>query len=58
MGHAMHSYYSNKNNPFIYAEYPIILAEIASTVNETILSDYLLKGNSKNEIIVFCCLRG
>ncbi len=49
MGHAMHSYYSNKNNPFIYAEYPIILAEIASTVNETILSDYLLKHTDDEE---------
>ena len=38
-----------KNNPFIYAEYPIILAEIASTVNETILSDYLLKHTDDEE---------
>lgn len=49
MGHAMHSYYSNKNNPFVYAEYPIILAEIASTVNETILSDYLIKHTDDDE---------
>ena len=49
MGHAMHSYYSNKNNPFIYADYPIILAEIASTVNETILLDYLIKHTEDDE---------
>ena len=49
MGHAMHSYYSNKNNSYTYANYPIILAEIASTVNETILSDYLIKHTDSDE---------
>lgn len=54
MGHAMHSYYSNKNQDYINADYPIFLAEIASTVNEVLLSNYLIK-NSKNkdEIIYY-----
>ena len=48
MGHAMHTYYSNETQPHIYAGYRIFVAEVASTVNETILINYLLK-NSKDE---------
>ena len=43
LGHAMHTYYANKSQEMIYAGYPIFLAEIASTVNETLLNDYLIK---------------
>ncbi|MGE5557856.1 MAG: oligoendopeptidase F [Bacillota bacterium] len=43
MGHALHSYYSNKNQPYIYAGYRIFVAEVASTVNEVLLIDYLIK---------------
>jgi oligoendopeptidase F len=42
-GHAMHSYLSNRNNPFATANYAIFTAEIASTVNEALLLDYVLK---------------
>jgi len=42
MGHAMHSYLSNKTQPFIYAEYKIFVAEVASTCNEILLMEYLL----------------
>lgn len=42
-GHSMHSYYSIKNQSPTYAGYPIFLAEVASTVNEALLMDYLLK---------------
>ena len=42
MGHAMHSYYSYENQPNIYSGYPIFLAEVASTVNEILLMEYLL----------------
>ena len=38
----MHTYYSNKTQEYVYASYPIFLAEIASTVNEILLSEYLL----------------
>jgi oligoendopeptidase F len=42
MGHAMHSYYTNKTQPYIYSEYKIFVAEVASTVNESLLINYLL----------------
>jgi oligoendopeptidase F len=43
LGHAMHSYYSNKTQPFATASYPIFLAEVASTFNEALLIDSMLK---------------
>jgi oligoendopeptidase F len=42
LGHTMHSYYSNKNQNFINSNYPIFLAEVASTCNEALLVDYVL----------------
>ncbi len=42
MGHAMHTYYSNSNQPYIYAGYKIFVAEVASTCNEALLMNYLL----------------
>ncbi len=42
-GHAIHSYLSNMHQPFPQAHYPIFLAEIASTFNETLLVHFLLK---------------
>ena len=42
MEHAMHSYYSNENQPYIYAGYKIFVAEVASTCNEILLMEYLL----------------
>ena len=54
MGHAMHSYLSDNNQEYIYAGYPIFLAEIASTVNEILLSEYLYNNtNDKNEKIYY-----
>lgn len=46
MGHALHSYYSNHHQPYIYAGYRIFLAEVASTVNEALLMEYLLVNTS------------
>jgi oligoendopeptidase F len=43
LGHTMHSYFANKNQPYITADYPIFVAEVASTVNEALLIDYMLK---------------
>jgi oligoendopeptidase F len=43
MGHSMHTYYTIHNQPFIYGEYTIFVAEVASTTNEALLMDYLLK---------------
>lgn len=50
LGHSMHSYYSNKNNPYIYHDYKIFVAEVASQVNELILARYLIDySNDKKE---------
>ncbi len=46
MGHAMHSYYSNENQPFVYSQYKIFVAEVASTCNEILLMEYLLKNTT------------
>ena len=43
MGHAMHSYYSNHAQPYINAGYRIFVAEVASTVNEALLMEHMLK---------------
>lgn len=43
MGHSIHSYYSKKNQPYIYADYVLFCAEVASITNECILMDYLIK---------------
>lgn len=43
MGHSVHSYYTHHNQPYIYGDYAIFVAEIASTTNENLLTDYLLK---------------
>lgn len=43
MGHAIHSYLSNKNQPIAYSDYVIFVAEVASTCNEALLMQYLLK---------------
>ena len=43
LGHSMHTYYSCANQPYQYSSYNIFVAEVASTVNELLLSKYLLK---------------
>lgn len=42
LGHAMHSYHSNEKQPYETADYKIMVAEVASTVNETLMMQYLL----------------
>lgn len=52
LGHSIHSYYTRNNQPYIYGHYTIFLAEIASTTNELILADYLIKkyeGDTKKQ---------
>ena len=49
LGHSMHSYYSNKNNPYLYSGYKIFVAEVASTVNEMLLNYYMLEHASSKE---------
>lgn len=43
MGHALHSYYSDAEQAYLYAQYPIFLAEVASTVNESLVMNYLIE---------------
>ncbi len=55
LGHAMHSYYSNRNQPFSKANYPIFVAEVASTFNENLLLNYMLsreKDPSKRKVLL------
>ena len=50
LGHSLHSYYSKKTQPYIYSGYKIFVAEVASTLNELLLINYLLENsNSKEE---------
>ncbi|WP_191988720.1 oligoendopeptidase F [Lacticaseibacillus daqingensis] len=42
-GHSVHSWYTRHNQPFVSGDYPIFVAEIASTSNENLLTDYFLK---------------
>lgn len=43
LGHSMHSYFTRSRQPFVYGRYTIFVAEVASTLNEALLTDYLLK---------------
>ncbi|WP_375179621.1 oligoendopeptidase F [Enterococcus rotai] len=43
MGHSVHSYFTRSNQPYVYGDYSIFLAEIASTTNENLLTEYLLE---------------
>ena len=53
LGHSMHSYYSKSQN-YVDSNYPIFLAEIASTVNEMLINDYMYKNaKTKEEKIYF-----
>lgn len=55
MGHAIHTYHSDKAQPFTYAGYLIFVAEVASTCNECLLNHYLLSqeenGDKRNYIL-------
>ncbi|MCD3245202.1 oligoendopeptidase F [Clostridium botulinum C] len=46
MGHSIHSYYSRKEQPYIYANYTLFCAEVASTVNENLLINNLIKNET------------
>lgn len=50
MGHSMHSYYTTHNQPYQYGDYSIFIAEIASTTNENLLTDYLLEHEQDPQI--------
>ncbi len=57
-GHSMHSWYSANSNPFMQYSYTIFEAEVASTFNEQLLFDYMLKNTTdKNEKAYLLCIR-
>ncbi len=49
LGHSMHSLLTRDNQPYVYGGYSIFVAEVASTVNEALLMDYMLKNTNKEE---------
>jgi oligoendopeptidase F len=49
LGHSMHSYYTRHNQPYQYGDYPIFVAEVASTTNELILARYLIENSKDND---------
>ncbi len=53
MGHNMHSYYTGTSQPYVYANYSIFLAEVASTFNESLLLEYLLERSDSKEEKLF-----
>ncbi len=53
MGHSMHSYYTRTNQPPVYGDYCIFVAEVASTVNECLLMNHLLKEETDPEMRKF-----
>jgi len=50
LGHSMHSLFSRSRQPFHYGDYSIFVAEVASTLNENLLTDYLLRTNNDPEV--------
>jgi len=53
MGHALHSHFSNRAQPFATADYPIFVAEVASTLNETLLADHMIEAARSDEERLF-----
>jgi oligoendopeptidase F len=49
LGHSMHSYYSEQNQPLIYADYSIFVAEVASNFNQALVRAYLLEEHSDTD---------
>lgn len=50
LGHSMHSFYSHKEQEYHYADYQIFVAEVASTTNELLLHDYLIKNTDDDNV--------
>jgi oligoendopeptidase F len=56
-GHSMHSNLSNKNQPYVYADYTIFVAEVASTFNEALLTRYFLSQDISREMRIYLISR-
>ena len=53
MGHSLHTYFSNQKQPYIYAGYKIFVAEVASTLNEGLVMDYLLRTTEDPKLLAY-----
>jgi oligoendopeptidase F len=53
MGHSMHSYFTWRTQPFPYASYTLFVAEVASTLNEALLTHYLLQNTTDNALKLY-----
>jgi len=49
LGHSVHSYYSRSSQEYLYSDYKIFVAEVASTLNELLLINYLLENSTSKE---------
>ena len=56
LGHSLHSHYSRENQAHIYSQYKIFVAEVASTTNEALLFDYLMKKSDNPKLKAFLCI--
>jgi len=52
-GHSMHTYLSSRAQPFVNADYPIFIAEVASTLNEALLLDFMMKQTKDTDVRLF-----
>jgi len=53
VGHMMHSHYTNLTQPYVYSNYTTFVAEVASTVNEALLTDYLVKTSTDSKTTAY-----
>jgi len=53
MGHSMHSYFSRGTQPYVYADYDIFCAEVASTCNEILLQNYILERTTDPKVKLY-----
>lgn len=53
MGHSLHTYFSNKNQPHLYAGYKIFVAEVASTLNEALVMEHLLQKTEDPKVLAY-----
>ncbi len=58
LGHAMHYKYTNQTQPYVYADTPIFVAEVASTVNEVILNRYMSSNSQNDKMRAYILERG
>jgi oligoendopeptidase F len=56
-GHSMHSHYSKNNQPYLYADYTIFVAEVASTFNEALITRYLLGQDIDRDMKIYLLCR-